>query len=57
MKVKIISTKSPCSMEKKINEALSDIPNDIIVDIKYSGTGYTNKEGHSEYSAMIITSE
>lgn len=54
MKVKIIEEEYTHMLESKINDFLKNIDPERIVDIKYSGRGYSVPYGSSHCSAMII---
>lgn len=54
MKVEIIEKDYPYDLEKEINNWLKENKNFEIIDIKYSGRGYSVPYGTSHISAMII---
>lgn len=54
MNVKIIERKYENELETAINDFLKNIDPARIIDIKYSGCGYSVAYGTSHYSAMII---
>ena len=54
MRVDIIEEDSYYKLESMINKKLKYYKNEEIIDIKYSGTGFTGGYGTHRYSAMII---
>ncbi len=54
MTVKIFEKEYRSELEKAINNFLKTIDQSRIVDIKYSGCGYSVPYGIASYSAMII---
>ena len=54
MKVEILASERKYELEKMINNRISGLKNENIVDIKYSGSGNSSAYSREEYSAMII---
>lgn len=54
IRVKIIEEDYRCDLENKVNAWLKENSDFELVDIKYSGKGYSVPYGFPHYSAMII---